>query len=82
MAENRGRTGAVMIGVGGLLDLFAGDAVRAPPAWRRAGLEWLWRMLREPRRIWRVLRLPALLLLAARERLRRQGFFHRRDTGH
>ena len=68
MAENRQRTPAVMIGVGGLLDVFAGDIPRAPEAWQRLGLEWLYRLLREPRRFKRVIRLPKILLLALRER--------------
>lgn len=68
MAQNRQRTNAVMIGVGGLLDVFAGDIPRAPEAWQRLGLEWLYRLLREPRRIKRMIRLPEILLLAARER--------------
>lgn len=68
MAKNRQRTPAVMIGVGGLLDVFAGDIPRAPEAWQRLGLEWLYRLLREPRRFKRVIRLPKILLLALRER--------------
>ena len=68
MAQNRQRTNAVMIGVGGLLDVFAGDIPRAPEAWQRLGLEWLYRLLREPKRIKRMIRLPEILLLAARER--------------
>ena len=68
LAENRQRTPAVMIGVGGLLDVFAGDIPRAPEAWQRLGLEWLYRLLREPRRFKRVIRLPKILLLALRER--------------
>ena len=66
MARNRQRTNAVMIGVGGLLDVFAGDIPRAPESWQRLGLEWLYRLLREPRRIKRMIRLPEILLLAAR----------------
>ena len=68
MAQNRQRTNAVMIGVGGLLDVFAGDIPRAPEAWQKLGLEWLYRLLREPKRIKRMIRLPKILLLAARER--------------
>ena len=65
MAKNRQRTPAVMIGVGGLL---AGDIPRAPETWQRLGLEWLYRLLREPRRFKRVIRLPKILVLALRER--------------
>jgi len=45
------RRGPVMIGLGGALDVFSGDRARAPLAWRRLGLEWLFRILQEPRRV-------------------------------
>ena len=68
MAKNRQRTNAVMIGVGGLLDVFAGNIPRAPESWQKLGLEWLYRLLREPKRIKRMIRLPGILFLALRER--------------
>ena len=40
-------------GVGGSFDVFAGKVARAPRSWQRAGLEWLYRLLQEPRRLWR-----------------------------
>ena len=40
-------------GVGGAFDVMAGKAVRAPEAWQRFGMEWLYRLLQEPRRLWR-----------------------------
>ena len=43
--------GAVLMGVGGSLDVFAGEVVRAPEVFRKLGIEWLWRMVREPRRL-------------------------------
>jgi N-acetylglucosaminyldiphosphoundecaprenol N-acetyl-beta-D-mannosaminyltransferase len=59
----------VGIGIGGALDVYAGRARLAPEWVRRAGLEWAYRLAREPRR-WRVvLTLPLVLLLALRERL-------------
>jgi N-acetylglucosaminyldiphosphoundecaprenol N-acetyl-beta-D-mannosaminyltransferase len=46
------RTGArVVHGVGGSFDVLAGVVKRAPAAWQRAGLEWLYRALQEPRRL-------------------------------
>lgn len=61
----------VSIGVGGSFDVLAGRIPRAPGWMRRIGLEWLYRMAREPRR-WGVVRtIPPLFLLALRERLRR-----------
>ncbi len=50
--------GGVMVGVGGSLDVLAGDVPRAPAFWRRHNIEWLYRLLRQPRRIGRQLRLP------------------------
>ncbi len=40
----------IAIGVGGALDFLAGRQVRAPKSFQRLGLEWLYRLLREPRR--------------------------------
>jgi N-acetylglucosaminyldiphosphoundecaprenol N-acetyl-beta-D-mannosaminyltransferase len=40
-------------GVGGSFDVLAGMVRRAPPAWQRLGLEWLYRVKQEPRRLWR-----------------------------
>lgn len=39
--------------VGAVFDFFAGTVERAPLWWQRHGLEWLYRLLREPRRMWR-----------------------------
>jgi len=40
-------------GVGGSFDVLAGKVRRAPEAWQRLGLEWLYRVKQEPRRLWR-----------------------------
>lgn len=45
--------GATLIGVGAAFDFYAGDVKRAPPWMRGSGLEWLHRLLTEPRRLWR-----------------------------
>ncbi|MCD8287287.1 MAG: WecB/TagA/CpsF family glycosyltransferase, partial [Porphyromonadaceae bacterium] len=39
--------------IGAVFDFFAGTVARAPMWWQRNGLEWLYRLLKEPRRIWR-----------------------------
>ncbi len=39
--------------VGAVFDFFAGTYKRAPMIWQRLGLEWLYRLLKEPRRMWR-----------------------------
>ena len=60
----------LMIGAGGSLDVFAGTVERAPEKWQRAGLEWLYRLLKEPRRIGRMMKLPQFLLLVCVQRAR------------
>jgi N-acetylglucosaminyldiphosphoundecaprenol N-acetyl-beta-D-mannosaminyltransferase len=64
MAAHRGRVRAVMLGVGAAFDYHVGSIRRAPAWMRRAGLEWLYRLAQEPRRLWRryVLNNPAYLL--------------------
>ncbi|HVG18587.1 MAG TPA: WecB/TagA/CpsF family glycosyltransferase, partial [Blastocatellia bacterium] len=54
IASNLASTGArFALGVGGSFDHLSGLARRAPRWMRRAGFEWLYRLLREPRRLWR-----------------------------
>lgn len=43
----------VVHGVGGSFDVVAGVVQRAPAAWQRLGLEWLYRVKQEPRRLWK-----------------------------
>jgi N-acetylglucosaminyldiphosphoundecaprenol N-acetyl-beta-D-mannosaminyltransferase len=49
---------AVLMGVGGCFDVWAGARRRAPRSWQRVGLEWLYRLLQEPRRLVRVSTIP------------------------
>ena len=46
------------MGVGGTLDVLAGTAKRAPVFFQKTGLEWLYRLLKQPKRIGRMLDLP------------------------
>lgn len=65
-----GTTGAgVGIGVGGSFDVLAGRLSRAPAIFRRLGLEWLYRLMREPRRWRRQLALPMFVWLVILDRL-------------
>ena len=41
------------IGVGGLFDFYADAVSRAPVAVRQMGMEWTWRLMQEPKRMWR-----------------------------
>lgn len=58
----------LMAGLGGTLDVLAGDIPRAPALFIRCRLEWLYRLLREPKRIGRVMRLPLYLAAVMRQR--------------
>jgi N-acetylglucosaminyldiphosphoundecaprenol N-acetyl-beta-D-mannosaminyltransferase len=54
MASHRDRlTAPVLIGVGAAFDMHAGRLPQAPPWMQRNGLEWAYRLYREPRRLWR-----------------------------
>jgi len=65
MAAHGPDTGAhLMVGLGGALDVFAGTVKRAPERWQRMGLEWLYRLLRQPSRIGRMAKLPLFLVSA------------------
>jgi N-acetylglucosaminyldiphosphoundecaprenol N-acetyl-beta-D-mannosaminyltransferase len=65
MSAHRASIKAVMIGVGAAFDYHAGQLQRAPAAWQRLGLEWLHRLLQEPRRLMqRYLLTNTLFLLA------------------
>ena len=72
MVKNGPATGAkLMAGLGGSLDVFAGVVERAPEAWQKLGLEWLYRLTKEPKRIGLMARLPLFLAAALGERGRR-----------
>ncbi len=68
LGRHRGDLGAVRLamGVGGSFDVLAGVRFRAPAVVRRAGLEWLWRLLREPWRWRRQLALPRFVAAVLR----------------
>lgn len=51
----------LMVGLGGSLDGFAGNVKRAPRWMIRMNLEWLYRLMKEPRRLGRMMRLPKFL---------------------
>lgn len=52
MARHRGRVQAVMVGLGGAFPVYAGIHKRAPQLIRDLGLEWLYRLVQEPKRLW------------------------------
>ncbi len=57
--------------IGAVFDFFAGTVERAPQKWIDLGLEWLYRLLKEPRRTWRryLVNNPRFLWLVLQERL-------------
>ena len=62
-------TGAhLLCGLGGSLDVFAGVVERAPKFWSDHGLEWFYRLCREPRRIGRMMKLPLFLVHVQQEK--------------
>lgn len=70
-----------VMGVGGSIDVIAGVTRRAPASWQRLGLEWLYRLLQEPRRMfrryavtnWRFAVLVARARVTGRATLRREA---------
>lgn len=58
------------MGVGGSFDVLAGNVKRAPSWMQEAGLEWLYRLIKQPSRILRAKNLPIFLIKVIGERLR------------
>ena len=63
----------VAMGVGGSFDVLAGKAQRAPLWMQRAGLEWFYRVIKEPYRLGRTAVLPAFLLAVLSQAARRKS---------
>ena len=51
--ENRAALSMPAVCVGAAFDFHAGTVAQAPPSLQRVGLEWAYRLMREPRRLWR-----------------------------
>jgi N-acetylglucosaminyldiphosphoundecaprenol N-acetyl-beta-D-mannosaminyltransferase len=85
MAANSGALRAAMVGVGAAFDFIAGHKRQAPNLLQRLGLEWLFRLVNEPRRLWRryLYRNPRFVVLFAAQLLRHRfsvdGAPRRRD---
>lgn len=60
----------LMAGLGGTLDGIAGTVKRAPKWMIRLQLEWLYRLIKEPRRIGRMMRLPKFVFAAIKKRMK------------
>lgn len=70
----RHTSGATVLTVGGLFDFYSGRIRRAPIIWREMGIEWLWRLLQEPRRLAKryLIGNPLFMLLALEQKLFRR----------
>ena len=73
--------GTVMVGVGAAFDFHAGRVRQAPPWVQNAGFEWLFRLMMEPRRLWRryLLTTPNFLPLWAWQKAR-YSLAHRKPS--
>ena len=60
----------LMAGLGGCMDVYAGNVQRAPERWQKMGLEWLYRLLKEPSRIGRMMKLPKFVFAVIGQRIR------------
>lgn len=71
MMRNKYNIRAVMIGVGGAFPVYAGNKKRAPHWMQEVGLEWLYRLIQEPRRLWRryITTIPVFVYLSVRQLL-------------
>lgn len=77
IAQNRGKLSVkAMIGAGGCLDVFSGTTERAPDFYCRHGIEWLYRLKREP---WRFMRMTALPVFALKVLF--TGWRYKQDEG-
>lgn len=56
----------VSIGVGGSFDVYSGRIKRAPRVFQKLGIEWLWRLMQDPRKIGKVKNLPRFVGLVLR----------------
>ena len=59
----------ICVGVGGSFDVMSGKVKRAPKIFMKCGLEWFYRLLCQPSRFFRMLRLPLFLLVVLKEKL-------------
>ncbi|MCL2287508.1 MAG: WecB/TagA/CpsF family glycosyltransferase [Firmicutes bacterium] len=71
-ASNRNINTRITMCLGGTLDIMSGDLTPTPPIIRKIGLEWLHRLIREPRRAKRQLDIPRFVMAVISAKFRRQ----------
>ena len=69
MRKNGEATGAhLLLGLGGCLDVFSGTVKRAPEIYQKLGLEWFHRLMKNPTRAGRMMKLPLFMIHVIGER--------------
>jgi N-acetylglucosaminyldiphosphoundecaprenol N-acetyl-beta-D-mannosaminyltransferase len=83
MAAHKNKVNTVMLGVGAAFDLLAGSKRQAPRLLQRLGLEWLYRLVQEPGRLWRryLYRNPRFVALFGAQLLRERRRHASRANG-
>jgi N-acetylglucosaminyldiphosphoundecaprenol N-acetyl-beta-D-mannosaminyltransferase len=76
MAAHKDKLNAVMLGVGASFDFYAGNVKEAPELMGKLGLEWLYRLTQEPKRLWKryLILNPRFLRLATLQLLKKKKF--------
>ena len=73
MKKNGEATGAhLLVGLGGCLDVFSGEVQRAPEIFQKLGLEWFHRLIKNPSRFGRMMKLPLFLVHVAGEKRKKK----------
>jgi N-acetylglucosaminyldiphosphoundecaprenol N-acetyl-beta-D-mannosaminyltransferase len=74
MAQAQGKINVVMIGVGAAFDFHSGQVAQAPRWMMKLGLEWLYRLIQEPQRLWRryLINNPSFVILLLFQLLRQR----------
>lgn len=73
MAKNKDKLNTrLMLGLGGSLDSYAGTVKRAPDIFIKLGLEWFYRLIKEPKRFGRMLALPKYMFAVIFDSLRKK----------
>ncbi len=63
----------VAMGLGGCLDVYAGNVKRAPDIYIKLGLEWFYRLMKEPKRFFRMTALPKFMIKVIWHKITRKG---------
>ena len=63
----------VAMGLGGCLDVYAGNVKRAPDIFIKLGLEWFYRLMKEPKRFFRMLALPKFMIKVIWHKITKKG---------